>query len=46
VILKADLKMEILLQMNIQHVKRCFKNHWLDIEPIYREAGWIVEYSI
>ena len=22
-----------------------FKNHWLDIEPIYREAGWIVEYD-
>ena len=22
-----------------------FKNHYLDIEPIYREAGWHVEYD-
>ena len=22
-----------------------FDNHWLDIEPIYRRAGWIVEYD-
>lgn len=22
-----------------------FKNHWLDIEPIYRKVGWIVNYD-
>lgn len=22
-----------------------FDNNWLDIEPIYRRAGWIVEYD-
>ena len=22
-----------------------FKNHWLDIEPTYRRAGWIVEFD-
>lgn len=24
--------------------KDLFDNHWLDIEPIYREVGWEVEY--
>lgn len=22
-----------------------FKNHWLDVEDLYREAGWIVEFD-
>ena len=22
-----------------------FKNSWLDIEPIYRRAGWLVKYD-
>ena len=22
-----------------------FENHWLDVEPIYRKAGWKVEYD-
>lgn len=22
-----------------------FKNHWLDVEDVYRESGWIVEYD-
>ena len=22
-----------------------FDNNWLDIEPIYRRAGWVVEYD-
>lgn len=22
-----------------------FKNHWLDVEDVYRSAGWIVEYD-
>ena len=25
--------------------KTIFDNHWLDIEPIYRKEGWIVEYD-
>ncbi len=20
-------------------------NHWLDVEDVYREAGWVVEYD-
>ena len=24
---------------------KLFKNNWLDIEPIYRKEGWIVEYD-
>lgn len=24
---------------------KLFDNHWLDIEPIYREAGWIVRFE-
>lgn len=24
---------------------KIFKNHWLDIEPFYREQGWDVEYD-
>lgn len=22
-----------------------YNNHWLDVEPIFRSAGWIVEYD-
>lgn len=25
--------------------KNIFANHWLDVEPLYEEAGWSVEYD-
>jgi len=28
-----------------QSRQQVFDNHWLDVEGIYRKAGWIVEYD-
>lgn len=25
--------------------KEIHSNHWLDVEPVYREEGWLVEYD-
>lgn len=25
--------------------QKIFDNHWLDVEPVYRQAGWIVEFD-
>lgn len=41
------------LQMNPEYANetsavlkgRIFNNHWLDVEGIYRKAGWIVSYD-
>ena len=34
----------IVLDETLTHSK-VFNNHWLDIEPIYREIGWKVDYN-
>lgn len=31
--------------MNLNDAKRIFTEDWLEIEDIYREAGWKVEYD-
>jgi hypothetical protein len=52
---KQDEVMEIILQRgndikDLQgdpHIKRhnIFDNHWLDVEEVYRQEGWKVEYD-
>ncbi len=42
--IKQDLVMERLESLAIpRHL--AFANHWLDVEDVYRAAGWVVEYD-
>ena len=45
-VVKQEEVMEIVCGDEEEKFKRSevFNNHWLDIEDIFREAGWIVEY--
>ena len=35
---------EIVARVNIPE-EEIYKNHWLDVEPFYKEMGWIVKYD-
>lgn len=33
------------LDPEVRHENKIYDNNWLDVEPIYRAAGWAVEYD-
>jgi len=43
-LLRKDILAEIKNMHNITSTT-IFENGWMDIEPLYRDAGWIVEYD-
>jgi hypothetical protein len=38
-------KVNAMLKKKKVNVDEAYKKHWLDVEDIYREAGWDVEYD-
>lgn len=45
VIKEADAARLISSRMNNIGTKVIYNNHWLNIEPVYAQAGWKVEYD-
>lgn len=45
-VVKQEEVLEIVCGDEEENIKRSevFYNHWLDVEEIFREAGWVVEY--
>lgn len=35
----------IMKNMKLKDSKKIFDNHWLDVEPIFRKAGWKVTFD-
>jgi len=32
-------------KMQLEDTSIIFDNNWLDVEPVYRDAGWVVKYD-
>ena len=44
-ILQNDIMDRVLTKTDTYDRQGIFNNHFMDVEPKYREAGWTVEYS-
>ena len=42
---QKEIVTKIRKKMNIRKTDKIFDEHWLDIEDIYRELGWVVKYE-